>query len=220
MIDVTTLLISIIVAAIGILYAIYYIKFGKIKSIEDRPQRVPSPNSPDSITKPKEKLEKKSEKAPAKVKNVQHTHENNIGILKGGSELPKTGTIISISTSSKYVVQIRDNDAYVRLWKVDSLLQPNKIQSLLSVGKAGEYATAVAISPNSDLLAFATDYNTIRLFLIDSDAPASKMFEPITNTEFETHKKPITQLEFTQNGKYLLSLCATEDVIFVYNVES
>jgi WD40 repeat protein len=92
-------------------------------------------------------------------------------------------------------------------------------QNMFQIGNQGEYATSIALSRVGDLLAVGSEYtNSIRLYYIAPPHEQSrKLAEEITKNEFEKHKNPITQLEFSENGRYLVSLCSGEDILFIYS---
>jgi WD40 repeat protein len=212
--DPIIVLASILAIIIAILYSIYFLRGKQL------------PQKEEQVEKEEEKKEATKDqkiKTETKVKIERELeHKNIVATLRGGKDVPKVGNVIGLAASPRYIAQIRDNDQLIRLWKYDTLLQAEKKQTTVPVGKQGEYPTAVAMSHVGDLLAVASEYtNSVKLFYITPNPEKSnKLIEEVTNTQFDKQKNSITQLEFSQNGRFLISLCGGEDILYVYSVSN
>jgi hypothetical protein len=115
--DPTVLILSILAIVFGAMYIIYFLNNGQKPKVEAPAEKVA-----------KKKEEKKEPvKAEAKVKVERELeHENLEATLRGGKDSPKVGSIISLATSTRYLVQVRDNDPNIRLWRCDTLFQSDK----------------------------------------------------------------------------------------------
>lgn len=110
-----------------------------------------------------------------------------------------------MSCTDKYLAILKDDERLIKLYKMDSFFLNDK--KTLHIDLGNYYGTSICLSNDSDMIAVAIDYdNCLRLYSLDGRPSLIKKFT-------KPHKNSVTQISFTNNGKFILTCCQSDEIL-------
>lgn len=189
-------------------------ELNKLPSAESADDKKNQKTSKKSAEKNKKSITVES---PIAADEAVTQNSSLLSTLKGGKDSQSAGPVCSVSVSSKYIAVVRKNDNYVRLWKSETVFESDKRHVMIPTGSLSDHATCCDISHDEKYLVFGLDYpNTIVIYDISNEKSPKKVSKEVDVKE----KKPIKQVRFTSDGKFVLTISEGSDEILVRRVPS